>query len=89
MEENARVTRPKRGREVLKFALRAQGGKPHVREPTFTRVGEDKVIGSWQWLASDGERHQRFQVLTFREEKIIDMQDCSSHRQANRFAHTR
>ena len=55
-------------------------------ETTLTPVGDDKVIGSWRSVAPDGRRRQRFQVVTFRAGKIIDMQDCSSRRQAGRVA---
>jgi hypothetical protein len=57
-------------------------------QPEFTQVGE-KIIGSTAWLTADSRRQDRFQVLTVRDGKIIDMQGCSSRRQAERFARRR
>jgi hypothetical protein len=54
--------------------------------PSFTRIGNDKIIGSAQWVDSEGKRHERYQVLTVREDQIADMQVCGSWRQAKRFA---
>ena len=58
-------------------------------QPEFTQVGENTIIGSSQWPAGDGKRHERYQVLTLRDGKIIDMQGCASRREAERFAHRR
>ena len=55
-------------------------------QPDFTLVGDDIVIGSTQWLDPDGRRQERFQVLTLRDGKIVDMQGCTTRRQAERFA---
>jgi hypothetical protein len=44
------------------------------------------IIGSTQWLGANGHRQERFQVLTVRAGKIVDMQGCASRRQAERFA---
>lgn len=55
--------------------------------PEFTQVGDNKIIGSTQWMGADGTRHERYQVLTLRGGKIIDMQGCASRREAERFAH--
>lgn len=49
-------------------------------------VDDNQIIGSTQWLGADGTRHERFQVLTLRGGKIIDMQGCATRRQAERFA---
>jgi len=46
----------------------------------------DKIIGSTTWLAADGKRRERYQVLTLRDGRIVDLQGCSSRRQAERFA---
>ena len=54
-------------------------------QPEFIQVG-DKIIGSTTWLADDGRRQERYQVLTLRDGKIVDMQGCASLRQAERFA---
>lgn len=56
--------------------------------PEFTVLG-DTIIGSTRWLGADGRRHERFQVLTIRDGKIVDMQGCASRRAAERFARDR
>ena len=58
-------------------------------QPEFTLVGEDTVIGSTRWLGPDGETHERFQVITMRDGRIVDMQGCKSRREAERFARQR
>jgi len=55
-------------------------------QPEFTRVGDNRIIGSTEWTDADGIRHDSYQVLTFRRGKIIDMQGCASRREAERFA---
>jgi hypothetical protein len=55
-------------------------------QPDFTLVGDNVVIGSTQWLGGDGRRQERFQVLTVRDGKIVDMQGCATRRQAERLA---
>jgi hypothetical protein len=69
----------------LKFQIKKRGGPPQV-QPEFTMVGEDKIIGSTSWTVAGGTRQERYQVLTIREGKIVDMQGCSSRREAERFA---
>ena len=54
--------------------------------PGFTQIGDDKIIGSSEWVGAGGRRQVRYQVLTFRDGKIVDMQGCTSRRQAERFA---
>jgi hypothetical protein len=57
-------------------------------QPEFTQIG-DKIIGSTRWLvAGGGGRVERYQVLTVRDGKVVDMQGCNSRRQAERFART-
>jgi hypothetical protein len=72
----------------LRFQLEKRGEQRADVQPEFTQVG-DKLIGSTAWLGADGRRHERFQVLTVRDGKIVDMQGCSSRRQAERFARRR
>jgi hypothetical protein len=69
----------------LKFQIRKRGERPIEVQPEFTQVG-DKIIGSSGWLGADGRRQERFQVLTIRGGKIVDMQGCGSRREAERFA---
>jgi hypothetical protein len=40
-------------------------------------------------MGTDGRRQVRYQVLTFRGGKIVDMQGCRSRREAERFASRR
>jgi hypothetical protein len=56
-------------------------------QPEFTRVSDNTVIGRTEWMDTDGIWDERYQVLTFRSGKIIDVQDCASRREAERFAH--
>jgi hypothetical protein len=69
----------------LRFQIQKRGERRAEVQPEFRQVG-DKVIGSTAWLGPDGHRHERFQVLTIRDGKIVDMQGCASRRQAERFA---
>jgi hypothetical protein len=70
----------------LAFQIKKRGEAPRV-VPEFTEVGDDKVIGSTVWHNERGDRVERYQVITFRDGKIVDMQGCSSRREAERFAH--
>ena len=40
-------------------------------------------------MGAEGIPHERYQVLTLRDGKIMDMQGCASRREAERFAHQR
>ena len=73
----------------MRFAIRERGVRATGVQPEFTTVGENVVIGSTQWVGAEGERRQLFQVLTLRDGKIVDMQDCATRRQAERFALSR
>jgi len=70
----------------LKFQIKKRGERRIEVEPEFTQVGDNKIIGSTQWMGADGRRHERFQVLTLRDGKIVDLQGCVSRRAAERFA---
>jgi len=70
----------------LQFQIKKRGGRRIEVQPEFTQVGDDKIIGSTTWLGADGRRQERFQVLTLRDGKIVDMQGCMSRRIAERFA---
>ena len=54
--------------------------------PEFVRVGDDTIIGSTHGLDAAGDPHRRYQVLTVRDGKIVDLQGCRTRRQAERFA---
>jgi hypothetical protein len=69
----------------LAFQIKKRGEAPRV-VPEFTEVGDDKVIGSTVWRNERGDRVERYQVITFRDGKIVDMQGCASRREAKRFA---
>ena len=69
----------------MAFQINKRGDSPKV-VPEFTTVGDDKVIGSTVWRNEDGKHIERFQVITYRGGKIIDMQGCSSRHEAERFA---
>ena len=73
----------------MSFQIRKRGGRRIEVRPEFTRVGDDVIIGSTQWVNERGERAERFQVLTLRDGKIVDMQGCATRRQAERFARRR
>lgn len=70
----------------MRFQIGKRAGRPIRVQPEYTLVGDNVVIGSTQWLDADGRRQERYQVLTFRDEKIVDMQGCRSRREADRFA---
>jgi hypothetical protein len=58
-------------------------------EPDFVQVGQDTIIGSARWLDADGKPRERYQVIRFREGKIVDLQGCRSRREAGRVARRR
>jgi hypothetical protein len=72
---------------VLKFQVTKRGERQIAVLPEFTQVGDNRIIGSTQWIGADGIRHERYQVLTIRDGKIIDIQGCASRREAERFSH--
>ena len=78
---------PDEAREVLRFQLekRARHGLRLELQPEFTEVG-NRIIGSTRWVDEEGRRGERFQVLTVRDGKIVDMQGCATRREAERFA---
>jgi hypothetical protein len=68
------------------FQIRKRADNRLEVRPEFIQVGDDKIIGSSEWMGTDGRRRVRYQVLTFRDDKIVDMQGCRSLREAKRFA---
>lgn len=70
----------------MTFQIQKRGDRRIEVQPEFTPVGDDKIIGSTTWLGADGRRQERFQVLTLRDGKIVDMQGCASWHAAERFA---
>jgi hypothetical protein len=73
----------------LTFQIEQPSERRMEVQPEFTQVGDDRIISSTTWVAADGARHERFQVLTRRDGKIVDMQDCATRRAAERFAKER
>lgn len=69
--------------------MRERGGRSPEAQPEFTLVGDDRVIGSTQIADDSGKRVERYQVITFRDGKITDMQGFTSRRRAERFARGR
>jgi hypothetical protein len=70
----------------LRFQQQKRAGRPLRVQPEYVEVGDDRVIGSTAWTDESGARQERYQVLTFRDGKIVDIQGCSSRREAERFA---
>ncbi len=86
MEAHTRVSRATEARKVMEFQIKKRGDNRLEIKPEFIQVDENTIIGSSEWMATDGRRQVRYQVLTFRDGKIVDMQGCSSRREAERFA---
>ena len=70
----------------MQFQIEKRGERRVEVRPEFTQVGDNKIIGSTTWLGGDGRRQERYQVLTLRDGKIVDLQGCASRRAADRFA---
>jgi ketosteroid isomerase-like protein len=77
---------PSEALETLKHQIQKRADNHLAVRPEFAQVGDDKIIGSSEWMGTDGRRHVRYQVLTFRDGKIVDLQGCASRRDAERFA---
>ena len=77
---------PSEALETMKHQIKKRAHNRLEVRPDFTQVGDDKIIGSTEWMGTDGRRKVRYQVLTLRDGKIADMQGCSSRREAERFA---
>jgi ketosteroid isomerase-like protein len=77
---------PAEALEVVKHQIRKRADNRLDVRPQFAPVGADKIIGSTEWLGTNGRRQVRYQVLTVRDGKIVDIQGCSSRRQAEQFA---
>ena len=77
---------PEEALATMKHQIRKRADNRLEVRPEFTQVGDDKIIGSSEWTGADGRRQVRYQVLTIRDGKIVDMQGCSSRREAERFA---
>ena len=66
--------------------MKTSGGW-EIENLSLTQVAEDKVIGSAHWAGVDGmPTESNPVVITFRDGKIRDMQECASQVEAERFA---
>ena len=72
----------------MQFQRRKRSARQTPITAEFTQVG-DKIIGSAPWAAPGDRYGERFMVFTVRDDKIIDMQGFTSHRDAERFARRR
>jgi hypothetical protein len=73
----------------LQLQIQKRGNRRVEVEPEFRQVGTDTIIGSASWTGGDGRRQERFQVITLREGKIVDVQGCRTLREAARYARRR
>jgi hypothetical protein len=66
--------------------LKTSGGWK-IDHLSLTQIADDKIIGSAQWMGADGvPTESNPVVITFRDGKIRDMQECASQRETERFA---
>jgi hypothetical protein len=70
----------------LSLQIGKRGELPLRVEPRFEQVSGDTIIASTSVGGDDARMRERFQVITFRGGKIVDMQGCGSRRAARRFA---
>jgi hypothetical protein len=70
----------------LRFQIQKRCARRIEVQPEYRQVGEDTIVGSTRWTGAHGRRQERFQVITFRDGKITDVQGCASMRAAERFA---
>jgi hypothetical protein len=77
VERHARLILPDEAREVLRFQIQKHGKLRVEVRPELRQVGDETVIGLTRPVGEDGTRHERSQVITFRNRKIIDMQGCT------------
>lgn len=69
----------------MTIQIRKRGVRGIDVRPEFTRVGDDVIIASTLRVNENGPWQERYQVLTIRDGKIVDMQGCATRRQAERF----
>jgi ketosteroid isomerase-like protein len=77
---------PNEALQVMQFQMKRRGERRLDVKPEFEQIGDDRIIGSSEWMGTDGRRRVRYQVITFRDGKIVDMQGFTSRRSAKRFA---
>lgn len=70
----------------MQFQIKKRGDRRVEVQPEFRQLGPETIVGSASWIGGDGRRQERFQVITLRDGKIVDMQGCKTMREAERFA---
>jgi hypothetical protein len=70
----------------LEFQIEHEPRRRVDIQPELVMFGENKVIGTTRWTDSEGADIERYQVLTLRDGKIVDIQGCRSRHEAERFA---
>ena len=70
----------------MSFQIHKRDRRSIEVEPALTRFDENTIVASASWLDTDGRRRERYQVLTLRDDKIVDIQGCATRQQAERFA---
>jgi ketosteroid isomerase-like protein len=66
--------------------LKASGGWT-LDNLSFVAAGDDTVVGTGHLTSQEGMPWESNPVvITFRDGKIADMQDCATRREAERFA---
>ena len=70
----------------MRLAIEQRGGRRPEADLAFSLIGDDRIIVSTIRPDDEGRRNELHQVLTIRDAKIVDMQDCATKRQAERFA---
>ena len=73
----------------MRLQIQKRGNRGVEVQPEFRQVGRDMIIGSASWIGGDGRRQERFQVITLREGRIVDLQGCRTLREAERYARRR
>src|SRR5277367_5399437 len=80
---------PDEALDVMRHQIQKRAENRLQVKPEFTQVGDDRIIGSSECMGTDGRRQVRYQVLTLRDGKIVDIQGCASRDEADRFARHR
>jgi hypothetical protein len=74
----------------LQEQIRRRGELRLRVHPEFEQIGDDTIISSTEMPGGrDDDAQERFQVIKFRDGKIVDLQGCASRRAAERFARRR
>jgi len=77
---------PSEALTVLRHQITKRADNRRRVRPEFRQVATDTILGSTEWMGTDGRRQVRYQVLTVRGGKIVDIQGCRTRREAERLA---